>query len=448
MNERGTASLRAPAVAAGVLWQSPGVLTVGDVLLGPASVGPGAWRCGCCSCPRRPGGQRARAVLSGCHVPVCGLAVGVGARRRGRVAAGRGPQPDREARARSGVKRWARRSAWRLLLSWASCSARSVRAVPHSVSLRGLFSGIVMGLGRGRTTRSGWCSRASRWRPPFGRLWLCCRSSFSRGGSRWLLDPGALARSSSRGWCVCALDRAGYPAARARLACADALTSTRSCSATSTRRRSACVRGSLPDRRAQRRRRAVGDRGLAGRPDRLRRARRAAPRAPAGAARGRALLLASAAAGAGLALAADIIALALNGDLVKTGVICTLAGAPLLVAIARRVPVHAPVGALRDTSRAARRATRHAPSRRAGAALAAGLLLAAFVAALGVGDLPLPRRMLASGACSAGSGRSSYRSCGCRARSSRRSPASRSRSAACCCRERCATRSPARRSSA
>ena len=86
-------------------------------------------------------------------------------------------------------------------------------------------------------------------------------------------------------------------------------------------------------------------------------------------------------------LAADIVALAINGDKVKTGIICAVAGAPLLIVIARRVQVHAPAGALRDNARAARRAVRRAPSRRAGAALAIGVLLAAFVGSLGVGDL-------------------------------------------------------------
>jgi iron complex transport system permease protein len=106
-----------------------------------------------------------------------------------------------------------------------------------------------------------------------------------------------------------------------------------------------------------------------------------------GALRGRALLLASAAGGAALVLAADIVALAIDGDKVKTGVICAVAGAPLLVVIARRVYVHAPAGALRDSARGARRAVRRAPSRRAGAALVGGVLLIAFVASLGVGDL-------------------------------------------------------------
>jgi iron complex transport system permease protein len=106
-----------------------------------------------------------------------------------------------------------------------------------------------------------------------------------------------------------------------------------------------------------------------------------------GAVRGRALLLASAAGGAALVLIADMVALSINGDKIKTGVICAVAGAPLLVVIARRVQVHAPVGALRESGRGRRRAIRSPPSRRAGAALAAGVLLAAFVASLGVGDL-------------------------------------------------------------
>ena len=106
-----------------------------------------------------------------------------------------------------------------------------------------------------------------------------------------------------------------------------------------------------------------------------------------GANRGRGLLLGSAVAGAGLVLCADMVALAISGDLLKTGVICTLAGAPLLVAIARRVAVHPSASALRDSARGARRAARRAPSRRAGILLAGALLLVAFVAALSIGDL-------------------------------------------------------------
>ncbi len=106
-----------------------------------------------------------------------------------------------------------------------------------------------------------------------------------------------------------------------------------------------------------------------------------------GAARGRARLLASAACGAALVLAADILALAVDGDKLKTGVICAVAGAPLLLIIARRVDVQAPAERLREGGRSAARAARHGPSRRAGTVLAAGLLLAAFVASLGVGDL-------------------------------------------------------------
>ena len=105
--------------------------------------------------------------------------------------------------------------------------------------------------------------------------------------------------------------------------------------------------------------------------------------------RGRALLLASGAAGAALVLCADIVALALSGDKVKTGVVCAVVGAPLLVLIARRVHVQAPVGALRESARSARRATRRAPSRRTGAALAGAVLLAALIGSLSVGDLLL-----------------------------------------------------------
>ena len=105
--------------------------------------------------------------------------------------------------------------------------------------------------------------------------------------------------------------------------------------------------------------------------------------------RGRPLLLASGAAGAALVLAADIVALALSGDKVKTGVVCAVVGAPLLVLIARRAQVQAPVGALRESGRSARRAVRRAPSRLAGAGLAVAVLLGALIGSLSVGDLLL-----------------------------------------------------------
>ena len=380
MNERGTASLRAPAVVAGALVLL-GVLTVGDVLLGPASVDPGR----ALRMLFAPDGSADSALVQSVRLPraVCGLAVGVALGVAGALlqAAVRNPIAEPGT---LGVNAGA--SFGVALATVLGVSAGALSSVPFALGGAAVAAGIVMGLGRGsddpvRMVLAGVAVAFS-----FGAAAVALQVVFAQG----YINGGLLI------WGAGTLEQPGWAPVRA---IAPAIPLLVLGSLALTRDLDALVLG---DEHAEalgvRARRArliavsaavalsaiavslagpIGFVGLAA-PHLVRRL---------GAARGRALLLASAAAGAGLVLAADIIALALNGDLVKTGVICTLAGAPLLVAIARRVPVHAPVGALRDTSRAARRATRHAPSRRAGAALAAGLLLAAFVAALGVGDL-------------------------------------------------------------
>lgn len=101
--------------------------------------------------------------------------------------------------------------------------------------------------------------------------------------------------------------------------------------------------------------------------------------------RHRLVLPVAALAGAALLAAADAVALAIGGEQVPAGVICTALGAPLLVAVARGAPV-----------RAAAVATRvRPPARRLGlhplasAGVAAAALIAAFVAALAVGEVAL-----------------------------------------------------------
>jgi iron complex transport system permease protein len=99
----------------------------------------------------------------------------------------------------------------------------------------------------------------------------------------------------------------------------------------------------------------------------------------------RLVLPVAAAAGAALLPAADAVALAVGGEAVPAGVVCTALGAPLLVAIARRAPV-------RPASEAA--GPRRPPATLdlgpvRGAAVALGAVLVALVAALGVGEVGL-----------------------------------------------------------
>jgi ABC-type Fe3+-siderophore transport system permease subunit len=90
-------------------------------------------------------------------------------------------------------------------------------------------------------------------------------------------------------------------------------------------------------------------------------------------------------AGAALLPSADAVALAIGGEEVPAGVICTALGAPLLVAIARRAPVRAAAVATR--ARRSRRGWHPGPL--AGTAIAVVLVLVALVAALGVGEVGL-----------------------------------------------------------
>jgi len=105
----------------------------------------------------------------------------------------------------------------------------------------------------------------------------------------------------------------------------------------------------------------------------------------AGLVRHRAVLPVAGAAGAALLPAADALALAVGGEVVPAGVVCTAVGAPLLVLIARRAPVRA--------SAEATRPRRPAATLRLGAlgggAVALAAVLVALVAALGVGEVAL-----------------------------------------------------------
>jgi ABC-type Fe3+-siderophore transport system permease subunit len=99
--------------------------------------------------------------------------------------------------------------------------------------------------------------------------------------------------------------------------------------------------------------------------------------------RHRGRVLGAALAGAALLLGADAVALALGGEGLTAGVVATICGAPLLIAAARRVPVHPSPVALRSPAR--RRRRRLGPV--AGVTVAAVALLIALVGALAIGEL-------------------------------------------------------------
>ncbi len=379
---QGIGARRAPVWAAGGLGLL-GALMIGDVLLGPAGVAPGhALRL-----LFSPDGSADSALVQSLRLPraVSGLAVGVALGVAGALlqAAVRNPLAEPgtigvNAGAALGVT----------LAAVLGVSAGALASAPFALAGGALAAAIVMGLGRGAKDPVRMILAGVAVAFAFGASAVALQVIFAQGyissglqiwGNGTIEQPGwapvrtlasivpALALASlvlTRDLDALMLgdehaEALGVRARRARL------------TAVSLAVVLSCVAVALAG--------PIGFVGLAA-PHLARRL---------GAFRGRALLLASAGAGAALVLAADIIALALNGDKVKTGVICAVAGAPLLVVIARRVHVHAPVGALREGARTARRAVRRGPSRRAGAALAALVLLVTFVASLGVGDLLL-----------------------------------------------------------
>lgn len=378
----GLRSLRVPAVAAGALILL-GALTIGDVLVGPAGVDPAQ----ALALLFAPDGSADSALVQSLRLPraISGLAVGVALGLAGALlqAAVRNPLAEPgtigvNAGAMLGVT----------LAAVLGVSAGALTSVPFALAGGALAALIVMGLGRGsddpvRLILAG-VAVAFAFMGAATALQVIFAQGYISGGLQiWgngtLEQPGwAPVRAIAPAVLVLALatlaltrdldalmlgdehaEALGVRARRARLIAVGAAVVL------------SCLAVALAG--------PIGFVGLAA-PHLARRL---------GAIRGRALLLASAAGGAALVLAADIIALSINGDKVKTGVICAVAGAPLLVVIARRVQVHAPAGALRESGRGPRRAARRPPSRRAGAALAAAVLLSAFVASLGLGDLLL-----------------------------------------------------------
>lgn len=379
---QGIGALRAPLWAAGGL-ALLGALTIGDVLLGPAGVAPGH----ALALLFSPDGSADSALVQSLRLPraVSGLAVGVALGVAGALlqAAVRNPLAEPgtigvNAGAALGVT----------LAAVLGVSAGALASAPFALAGGALAATIVMGLGRGANDPVRMILAGVAVAFAFGASAVALQVIFAQGylssglqiwGNGTIEQPGwAPVRTLASIVPVLALaslvltrdldalmlgdehaEALGVRTRRARL------------TAVSLAVVLSCIAVALAG--------PIGFVGLAA-PHLARRL---------GAVRGRVMLLASAGAGAALVLAADIVALALNGDKVKTGVICAVAGAPLLVVIARRVHVHAPVGALREGARTARRAVRRAPSRRAGAALAALVLLATFVASLGVGDLLL-----------------------------------------------------------
>jgi ABC-type Fe3+-siderophore transport system permease subunit len=377
---QGRRSLRAPATAAGALIVL-GLLTIGDILLGPAGVEPGhALRL-----LLSPDGSTDSALVQSLRLPraISGLAVGVALGVAGALlqAAVRNPLAEPgtlgiNAGAALGVT----------LAAVLGISAGALTSVPFALAGGAIAAAIVLGLGRGsddpvRMILAG-VAVAFAFMGVASALQIIYAQGYVSGGLQiwgngtieqpgWapvraiapvvpLLALAALSMTRDLDALMLGDEHAealGVDARRARLIAIGVAVVL------------SCIAVALAG--------PIGFVGLAA-PHIARRL---------GALRGRALLLASAAGGAALVLAADIVALAINGEKVKTGVICAVAGAPLLVVIARRVYVHAPAGALRDSARSAHRAVRRTPSRRAGTALAVGVLLIAFVASLGVGDL-------------------------------------------------------------
>lgn len=376
----GLRSLRAPLVAAGALVLL-GALTIGDVLLGPAGVDPAH----ALDVLFSPDASADSALVQSVRLPraICGLAVGLALGVSGALlqAAVRNPLAEPgtlgvNAGAALGVT----------LAAVLGLSAGALTSVPFALAGGALAALIVMGLGRGsndpvRMILAG-TAVAFAFMGAASALQILFAQGYVSGGLQiWgngtIEQPGwapvravapviplvafaALALMRDLDALMLGDEHAealGVHARRARV------------TAVATAVVLSCVAVALAG--------PIGFVGLAA-PHLARRL---------GAQRGRALLLASAGCGAAIVLAADIVALAIDGDKIKTGLVCAVAGAPLLVLIARRVQVHAPAGALRDNARAAQRAVRRAPSRRAGAALAIGIVLVAFVGALGVGDL-------------------------------------------------------------
>jgi len=377
---QGLRSVRGPAMAAGALLLL-GALTIGDVLFGPAGVDPAH----ALALLFSPDSSADSALVQSVRLPraVSGLAVGVALGVAGALlqAAVRNPLAEPgtigvSAGAQLGVT----------LAAVLGLSAGALTSVPFALAGGALAATIVMGLGRGsndpvRMILAG-VAIAFAFMGIASALQIIFAQGYISGGLQiWgngtIEQPGwAPVRTIAPIIPLVALaallmtrdldalmlgdehaEALGVHARRARLLAVGAAVVL------------ACVAVALAG--------PIGFVGLAA-PHIARRL---------GVVRGRALLLASAAAGAAIVLLADIVALAISGDKIKTGVICAVAGAPLLVVIARRVQVSAPAGALRDSGASARRAVRRAPSRRAGALLAAGVLVAAFVGSLGVGDL-------------------------------------------------------------
>jgi iron complex transport system permease protein len=379
---QGLRSLRAPAVAVGALVVL-GALTVADVLLGPADVDPAR----ALRLLFSPDGSADSALVQSVRLPraVSGLAVGGALGVAGALlqAAVRNPLAEPgtvgvNAGAALGVT----------LAAVLGLSAGALTSVPFALAGGALAAAIVMGLGRGsddpvRLILAG-VAVAFAFMAGAVALQIIFAQAYISGGLQiWgngtIEQPGwAPVRAIAPAVPVVVLAALGLTRDLDALMLGDEHAEALGVRARRTRMiavTGAVVLSAVAVALAG----PIGFVGLAA-PHLARRL---------GAIRGRALLLASAAGGAGLVLAADIVALAIDGDKVKTGVICAVAGAPLLVVIARRVPVHAPIGALREGGRSAGRAVRRAPSRRAGAAVATGVLLAAFVASLGVGDLVL-----------------------------------------------------------
>jgi ABC-type Fe3+-siderophore transport system permease subunit len=373
-------SLRAPAAAAAALVLL-GALTIGDVLLGPADVDPGH----ALALLFSPDGSADSALVQSLRLPraISGLAVGVALGVAGALMQAGVRNPLAEP-GTIGVNAGAALGV--TLAAVLGLSAGALTSVPFALAGGALGALIVMGLGRGaddpvRMILAG-VAVAFAFMGAASALQIIFAQGYVSGGLQ-IWGNGTIEQP---GWAPVRTVAPVVPllvfAALALTRDLDALMlGDEHAEALGVRARQArfvavglgvvlsCIAVALAG--------PIGFVGLAA-PHLARRL---------GAIRGRALLLVSAAGGAALVLGADMVALAINGDKVKTGVICAVAGAPLLVLIARRVHVHAPVGALRDSGASARRAVRRVPSRRAGAVVAGGVLVLAVVASLGVGDL-------------------------------------------------------------
>jgi len=376
-----SARMRGPLFAFGALLVLAG-LTIGDVLLGPANVAPGD----ALALLFSPDGSADSALVQSLRLPraVSGLAVGLALGVAGALLQGAVRNPLAEP-GTIGVNAGAALGVTAAAVLGLSAGALS--SVPFALAGGALAAVIVMGLGRGSND-------------PVRMILAGVAVAFTFQGAAYALQVIFAQGYISGGlqiWGNGTIEQPGWAPVRSLapvvpLLVLAALALTRDLDAlmlgdehaealgVRTRRARllavgvavvlSCVAVSLAG--------PIGFVGLAA-PHLVRRL---------GVMRGRALLLASGAAGAALVLAADIVALALAGDKVKTGVVCAVVGAPLLVLIARRVHVQAPAGALRESGRSARRAMR-APSRRMGACLAVVVLLAALLGSLTVGDLLL-----------------------------------------------------------